>query len=43
MRVTLKASWYDEDVAALKDTSEMVTEPVSRVKVNPRPPGARIR
>ena len=31
------AGRYDEDIAALKDTSTMVTEPVSRVKVNPRP------
>ena len=32
MRVTLNSSWYDEDVAALKDTSRMVTDPVSRVR-----------
>jgi hypothetical protein len=28
---------YDEDIAALKDTSKMVTPPVAQVKVSPRP------
>jgi glycosyltransferase involved in cell wall biosynthesis len=28
---------YDEDIAALKDTSKMVTPPAQRVKVSPRP------
>jgi glycosyltransferase involved in cell wall biosynthesis len=28
---------YDEDIAALKDTSKMVTPPVKQVKVSPRP------
>jgi hypothetical protein len=32
MHVTLNSSWYDEDVAALKDTSKMVTDPVLRVR-----------
>ena len=31
------AGRYDEDIAALKDTSKMVTEPVAQVKVSPRP------
>jgi hypothetical protein len=36
MRVPLNSSWYDEDVAALKDTSEMLTEPMSPVKAGAR-------
>jgi glycosyltransferase involved in cell wall biosynthesis len=31
------AGRYDEDIAALKDTSKMVTPPVAQVKVSPRP------
>jgi glycosyltransferase involved in cell wall biosynthesis len=31
------AGRYDEDIAALKDTSTMVTAPVAKVKVAPRP------
>jgi glycosyltransferase involved in cell wall biosynthesis len=31
------AGRYDEDIAALKDTSKMVTAPVEHVKVSPRP------
>jgi glycosyltransferase involved in cell wall biosynthesis len=31
------AGRYDEDIAALKDTSKMVTEPAARAEVNPRP------
>jgi hypothetical protein len=38
VRVRLNSSWYDEDIAALKDTSDMLTEPMSPVKA-----GARIR
>ena len=37
IRANSVAGRYDEAIAALKDTSTMVTEPVSRVKVNPRP------
>jgi len=37
IRANSVAGLYDEAIAALKDTSTMVTEPVSRVKVNPRP------
>jgi glycosyltransferase involved in cell wall biosynthesis len=31
------AGRYDEDIAALKDTSKMVTAPVQQVEVSPRP------
>jgi hypothetical protein len=35
MRVKLNSNCHDEGVAALKDTSEMVSVHVSRVKANP--------
>ena len=35
------AGRYDEDIAALKDTSKMVTPPVAQVKVSPRPQANR--
>ncbi len=37
IRTNSLAGRYDEAIAALKDTSTMVTEPLPRVKVNPRP------
>jgi glycosyltransferase involved in cell wall biosynthesis len=37
IRANSLAGRYDEDIAALKDTSKMVTAPVSQVKVSPRP------
>ena len=37
IRANSLAGRYDEDIAALKDTSTMVTEPVQQVKVSPRP------
>jgi hypothetical protein len=33
------AGRYDEDIAALKDTSKMVTPPVQHVKVRPQAHG----
>jgi glycosyltransferase involved in cell wall biosynthesis len=37
IRANSLAGRYDEDIAALKDTSKMVTPPVAQVKVSPRP------
>jgi glycosyltransferase involved in cell wall biosynthesis len=37
IRANSLAGRYDEDIAALKDTSQMVTPPVPQVKVSPRP------
>jgi glycosyltransferase involved in cell wall biosynthesis len=37
IRANSLAGRYDEDIAALKDTSTMVTPPVQQVKVSPRP------
>jgi len=37
IRTNSLAGRYDEAIAALKDTSTMVTEPLPRVKVSPRP------
>jgi len=37
IRTNSLAGRYDEDIAALKDTSKMVTEPTPRVQVNARP------
>jgi glycosyltransferase involved in cell wall biosynthesis len=37
IRANSIAGRYDRDIAALKDTSTMVTEPVSQVKVSPSP------
>ena len=37
IRVNSIAGRYDEDIAALKDTSSMVTAPVTTVKVRPSP------
>jgi len=37
IRVNSLAGRYDEDIAALKDTSAMVTPPVKQVKVRPSP------
>jgi glycosyltransferase involved in cell wall biosynthesis len=37
IRANSLAGRYDEDIAALKDTSTMVTEPVRQVKPSPRP------
>ena len=37
IRANSLAGRYDRDIAALKDTSGMVTPPVAQVKVSPRP------
>jgi hypothetical protein len=37
IRTNSLAGRYDEDIAALKDTSKMVTEPTPRVQVGARP------
>jgi hypothetical protein len=37
IRANSLAGRYDEDIAALKDTSTMVTPPVQQGKVSPRP------
>jgi glycosyltransferase involved in cell wall biosynthesis len=37
IRANSLAGRYDEDIAALKDTSQMVTPPVQQVKVSPNP------